>query len=88
MSWRQFSCRCDKLNVIFISIKSRVLLSIHPNVHHKALADLISLIRSAYSPSQEVYTAQKRVDMAIAAVTKDLKWLGYIREHLIQNLSK
>lgn len=63
-------------------------------VKNKALADIISLIRSAYNPSEEVYTAQERVDKAISAVTSDrefsqeqLKWLGYIREHLIQNLS-
>ena len=63
-------------------------------VHNKALADLISLIKQAYSPSESVYTASERVDLAIASISFDrdfteeqLKWLGYIREHLIQNLS-
>jgi type I restriction enzyme R subunit len=63
-------------------------------VHHKALADLISLIKCAYNPTEPAYTAQERVDKAIATVTQgqdftpeQLKWLGYIREHLIQNLS-
>ncbi|QUS60555.1 type I restriction-modification enzyme R subunit C-terminal domain-containing protein [Synechocystis sp. PCC 7338] len=63
-------------------------------VHNKALADIISLIRWAYEDTQEVYTAQERVDRAIETVTKDMDltaeqeaWLGYIREHLVQNLS-
>lgn len=65
-------------------------------VHHKALADIISLIRSAYGTEPEVYTAQERVNRAIASITQgqdftpeQLQWLGYIREHLIQiqNLS-
>ena len=63
-------------------------------VKNKALADIISLIRSAYNPSEEVYTAQERVDKAMKLVTNNqqfteeqLQWLGYIREHLIQNLS-
>ncbi|QHU98938.1 type I restriction-modification enzyme R subunit C-terminal domain-containing protein [Synechocystis sp. CACIAM 05] len=63
-------------------------------VHNKALADIISLIRWAYEDTQEVYTAQERVDRAIGTVTRDMDltaeqeaWLGYIREHLVQNLS-
>jgi type I restriction enzyme R subunit len=62
--------------------------------HNKALADLISLIRWAYKTDSPVYTAQERVDRAIAAVTEGMDltpeqevWLGYIREHLAQNLS-
>ena len=46
------------------------------------------------NPSESVYTASERVDLAIASISKErnfteeqLKWLGYIREHLIQNLS-
>jgi type I restriction enzyme R subunit len=65
-------------------------------VHNKALADIISLIRWAYEDTQEVYTAQERVNRAIQAVIQDMAvdltpeqeaWLDYIREHLVQNLS-
>ncbi|WP_017292396.1 type I restriction-modification enzyme R subunit C-terminal domain-containing protein [Geminocystis herdmanii] len=63
-------------------------------VHQKALADIISLIRSAFDHSYPVYTAEERVENAIASVTdgkqftdEQLEWLGYIKQHLIQNLS-
>ena len=63
-------------------------------VHQKALADLISLIRSAFDHSYPVSTAEERVERAIASVTdgkqftdEQLEWLGYIKQHLIQNLS-
>jgi type I restriction enzyme R subunit len=63
-------------------------------VHQKALADIISLIRSAFDHSYPVYTAEERVERAIASVTdgkqftdEQLEWLGYIKQHLIQNLS-
>ncbi len=63
-------------------------------VHQKALADIISLIRSAFDHSYPVYTAEERVEKAIASVTdgkqftdEQLEWLGYIKQHLIQNLS-
>lgn len=63
-------------------------------VHNKALVDIISLIKWASSHSEKVYTAPERVDQAINKVIEgksltqeQLQWLGYIREHLIQNLS-
>jgi type I site-specific restriction endonuclease len=63
-------------------------------VHQRALADIISLIRSAFDHSYPVYTAEERVERAIAFVTdgkqftdEQLEWLGYIKQHLIQNLS-
>jgi len=63
-------------------------------VYNKALEDIISLIRWAYDDTQEVYTAQERVDRALSVVTQDMNltaeqeaWLGYIREYLVQNLS-
>lgn len=63
-------------------------------VHQKALADIISLIRSAFDHSYPVYTAEERVERAIASVTdgkqftdEQLECLGYIKQHLIQNLS-
>ena len=58
------------------------------------MVDIISLIRSAYNESESVCTAQERVEKAIAFVSQgrdftpeQLKWLSYIQEYLIQNLS-
>ena len=63
-------------------------------VHHKALVDIISLIRFVFNHSDSVYTASERVERAIALVSEgknftpeQWEWLGYIKQHLIQNLS-
>lgn len=63
-------------------------------VHNKALADIISIVKRAARAEEPIYTATERVDKAIASVMvgksfteEQLKWLGYIREHLIQNLT-
>jgi type I restriction enzyme, R subunit len=65
----------------------------HEQVHHK-LADIISMVKRAIAPETPLFTAEERVNRALEQVstgkafTEDqLKWLGYIREHLIQNLS-
>ena len=61
---------------------------------HKALVDIISMVKSAGLDSSPLYTAEERVDHAVQRVTaeRDLtddqaKWMQYIRDHLIQNLS-
>jgi type I restriction enzyme R subunit len=62
--------------------------------HHKALIDIISMVKSAANEDAELYTAEQRVNLAVAVIgqsrtlTSDqTKWLDYIRQHLIQNLS-
>ncbi len=62
--------------------------------HHKALADIISMIKSAALDTSPLLTAEERVDAAIeratakAQLTDDQRrWLGYIRQHLVLNLS-
>jgi type I restriction enzyme R subunit len=62
--------------------------------HHKALADLISMIKRAALDTSPLLTAEERVDAAIerattkAQLTDDQRrWLGYIRQHLVLNLS-
>ena len=66
----------------------------YEKVYHKALADIISMVKHAAVNNEPVLSAQERVDKAIATVTKGKKfsgdqekWLGYIREHLIANLT-
>ena len=61
---------------------------------HAKLADIISIVRRAIEADTPLYTAEERVERALDAVMADktftgeqVKWLGYIRQHLIQNLS-
>ena len=59
-------------------------------MHNKALANIILMVKRA---DELIYTAD-RIDRAIASVMvgksfneEQLKWLGYIQEHLVQNLT-
>ncbi|MBD2003841.1 MULTISPECIES: type I restriction-modification enzyme R subunit C-terminal domain-containing protein [Cyanophyceae] len=63
-------------------------------VHNKALADIISMVKCAARADEPIYTAAERIERAIASVMvgksfndEQLKWLGYIQEHLVQNLT-
>lgn len=63
-------------------------------VHERALADIISLIKWGCGQTEEVFTAQERVDLALQRIknektftSEQLEWLGYIQQHLVQNLS-
>jgi len=62
--------------------------------HHKALLDIISMVKRAAIDGSSLLTAEERVNAAVAAVAtgRDLtedqtKWLEYIRIHLVQNLT-
>lgn len=62
--------------------------------HHKALIDIISMVKSAADEDAELFTAEQRVNLAVAVISQSrdltadqVKWLDYIRQHLIQNLS-
>jgi type I restriction enzyme R subunit len=66
----------------------------HSMVYHKHLVDIISMVKHAAREQEPVLNVQERVDLAIDNVFggKDLndeqmKWIGYIREHLIRNLT-
>ncbi|WP_445173794.1 type I restriction-modification enzyme R subunit C-terminal domain-containing protein [Microcoleus sp.] len=63
-------------------------------VHNKALADIISIVKRAARADEPIYTAVERIERALASVMvgklfneEQLKWLGYIQEHLVQNLT-
>jgi len=65
----------------------------HSIVDHKN-PDIISMIKHAVNEEEPLLEANERVDMAISRIfgdkelTEDQKqWLGYIKEHLIQNLT-
>lgn len=62
--------------------------------HHKALVDVISMVKRAALDTSPLYTAAERVNQAIDRVTvgrqltdDQAKWMEYIRQHLIANLS-
>ncbi len=66
----------------------------HQLVYHKALADIISMVKHAAREEEPIFSAEERVDQAMAKITagktlteEQTKWLGYIREHLIENLT-
>lgn len=66
----------------------------HAMLHHAALADIISMVKHAAREEEPLLTAEQRVDRALQRVTtghdfsiEQQKWLGYIREHLIENLT-
>ena len=66
----------------------------HRSVYHKEMVDIISMVKHAARESEPILTPEERVNKAIQKVTegKQLdeeqhKWLGYIKEHLKQNMT-
>ncbi len=66
----------------------------HGAVYGKDLADIISMVKHAADKENPLFTSHERVDRAFRKVTTgqlftedQKKWLGRIREHLLQNLS-
>lgn len=62
--------------------------------HHKALVDIISMVKRARTSTSPLLTADERVDAAINAVSAGRaftdaqdRWMTFIRQHLVQNLS-
>jgi type I restriction enzyme, R subunit len=66
----------------------------HEMSYHKALVDIISMVKHAAREDEPLYTAQQRVNRAMMKITggrgftaEQTQWLERIREHLIENLS-
>ncbi|MBN1344295.1 MAG: DEAD/DEAH box helicase family protein [Phycisphaerae bacterium] len=62
--------------------------------YHKALVDLISMVKHAADETQPLYTAAERVEAAFARITaghtftnEQQKWFDRIKEHLVENLT-
>jgi type I restriction enzyme R subunit len=62
--------------------------------HQKALIDIISMVKRAALDTSPLLTAEERVNQAVDRVIEgrelteaQRKWMEYIRQHLIQNLS-
>ena len=66
----------------------------HNVAYHKPLVEIISMIKHAADEHQPLYTAEERVQLALAKVTEgktftfeQQQWLDRIRDHLAANLS-
>jgi len=66
----------------------------HEVTHHKALVDIISMVKHAANTQQPLLSASERVDQALSQLTKGRTftdeqgaWLDRIRTHLQENLS-
>ena len=62
--------------------------------YNKALVDIISMVKRAVIEGSPLLTAEERVQAAVAKVAagravtdEQQQWLGYIEQHLIENLS-
>jgi type I restriction enzyme R subunit len=54
--------------------------------HHKALVDIISMVKRAAVETSPLLTSEERVNQAVDSEAQ-AKWVEYIRQHLVQNLS-
>lgn len=66
----------------------------HQIAGHKALADIISMVKNAADTNKPLLTAEERVRRAMVDVVGELsltpeqeQWLGYIKASLIENLT-
>jgi type I restriction enzyme R subunit len=66
----------------------------HATCYHKALVDIISMVKHAVREQEPLLTAAERVERAFVAVfaerrftEEQQRWLDRIREHLIANLT-
>jgi type I restriction enzyme, R subunit len=62
--------------------------------HHKALVDIISMVKRAAVEETPLLTAEERVRAAIERVSagrqltqEQLRWMDHIQQHLVENLS-
>ena len=83
-----------KLRQTPVSFTEDNLQRAHQVRYHKALADIVSMVKHAAKSEEPLLTAEERVTRAIATVTADKdyteeqrQWLDRIKEHLVKNLS-
>jgi type I restriction enzyme R subunit len=72
----------------------RKLQDAHRVASHKALADVISIVKHAATAQAPVLTAEERVSRALDGLaskhqftTEQMQWLSLVREQLIKNLT-
>ena len=74
--------------------EEKELQKAHNIVYHKALADIISMVKHAVKEEEPILTAEERVILALNKIKQDIqfnqeqeKWLDLIKTHLIENLT-
>lgn len=84
----------QKLAASSLSFTDEKLQKAHELTHHKAMADIISMVKHAAREDEELFTAQERVQRAMMRITasgnftrEQMDWLERIRIHLVENLS-
>jgi type I restriction enzyme R subunit len=84
----------DKLAITPQRFTVENLQRAHELRYHKALADIISMVKHAANKQHPLFNAAERVDRAFADITakqvftkEQTKWLERIRVHLQENLS-
>jgi type I restriction enzyme R subunit len=72
----------------------RPLQQAHEICYHKALADIISMVKHAADADTPLFTAEERVQRAFLRITRgrtftdtQQQWLQRIRSHLVENLT-
>jgi type I restriction enzyme R subunit len=70
------------------------LQKVHQLHYHKALIDIISMVKHAASAEHPLLTAEERANKAVAKISagksfaeEQQQWLNRIRDHLVANLS-
>lgn len=70
------------------------LRNAHELHYHKALVDIISMVKHAANEEQKLYTARERVQLAVAKISsaknftaEQLQWLDRIETHLAETLT-
>ena len=83
-----------KLTAAPLRFDEERLQKVHEQRYHKAMVDIISMVKHAAKDDEPLYTAQERVQRAMMRITgsrkftpEQLEWLDRIRIHLVQNLS-
>ena len=83
-----------KLAATALRFNDERLQKAHELTYHKAMADIISMVKHAAEAEKELFTAQERVQRAMMRITgsqsfttEQMEWLERLRVHLVQNLS-
>ncbi len=77
-----------------LRFEEETLRRAHEKALHKAMADIISMVRHAAKSEEGLFTAEERVARAMMRITggidftpEQMEWLQRIRAHLVKNLS-
>lgn len=70
------------------------LRKVHQIHYHKALVDIISMVKHAANEQEPLYTPAERVQLAVAKISagkafteEQIQWLDRIEAHLVENLT-